>query len=62
MSGDKSSEGQSSGLGSEPKFGSALRMALFYVVLIAIPIGVYFSFYVDTREEQTEVRNFRVST
>ncbi len=45
--------------GAGQRFGSALRTVLFYLVLVAVPLGVYFSIYVDTREQQTEVRNFR---
>ena len=40
-------------------FGSMLRMVLFYAVLIALPLGVYFVFYVEARVEQSNVRNFR---
>lgn len=44
---------------SSPRFGGALRLVLFYLVVVAAILGGYFLFYVDARVEQTMVRNFR---
>lgn len=41
------------------RFGGVLRLVLFYLVVVAGTLGVYFIFYVDARVEQTIVRNFR---
>jgi hypothetical protein len=40
-------------------FGRILRGVLFYTILVAVPLVVYFVYYADTRMEQTSVRNFR---
>ncbi|MEE4300144.1 MAG: hypothetical protein V2J24_11945 [Pseudomonadales bacterium] len=39
--------------------GNWLRIALFNLVFIVVPLGIYFVFYVDSRIEQITVRNFR---
>ena len=55
MTDKKSTAGVAQGRG----FGRILRGVLFYAILVALPLVIYFVYYADTRMEQTSVRNFR---